>query len=907
MTPTMKSTLHFYRFGGNEIEGNGSMKHELGGKGAGLAEMTRLGVPVPPGFTIPTDFCRTYLHQGQLPSGFSEEVTRALQWLAMRRDRRFGADTDPLLVSVRSGAAISMPGMMDTILNVGLNDTNVASFGVCHGSIRFALDSYRRLLQMFGNVVLDVPKKEFDLALERVRKGRQFESEADLDEISLREVVDRFKRTILEHSGRPFPMDPREQLDMAISAVFESWKNERACQYRRINNIPDDLGTAVTVQSMVFGNYGSDSGTGVGFTRNPSTGERVLFGEFLANAQGEDIVAGSHTPSPIATLKTTMSNVYAQLADVTSRLEAHYRDAQDFEFTVQQGTLFLLQTRTAKRSARAAVRIAVEMANEGMVSRDQAVQRVPTGAITELLSPHLEVTAKDVPIAQGLAASPSSAAGQIALTPERAVEMAGKDRANPVVLVRHETTADDIEGMHASVGFLTARGGATSHAAVVARGMGKCCITGASGIEVNESTGSVRIGSCELHEGDWISLDGATGRIFLGKLPLRAQAEVDVYLRTILQWAQDMQDISVRANADTPDDARRAYREGAKGIGLCRTEHMFFAPDRLPRMREMVLATTTEDRQRALDALLPMQQSDFESIFAAMPDLPVTIRLIDPPLHEFLPDRDEVKEQLAAATYRDDKDEVSRLETLLQRIAQLKEVNPMMGHRGCRLGITYPEIIAMQTRAILQAAASARRQGLQVEPEIMIPLVSCVEEVRSLRGLIDKTAAEIFHSTGMKIPYSVGAMIELPRAAVCAASIACEMDFLSFGTNDLTQMTYGFSRDDARKFIDAYLEQKILAEDPFVTIDREGVGALVSLAIREARNAKATIKIGVCGEHGGDPASIEFFRTAGVDYVSCSPARIPVAHLAAAHARGASEDSMHNVQTLPQSPIAVCA
>jgi pyruvate,orthophosphate dikinase len=878
--------LHFHRFGGAEAEGSGSTLSLLGGKGAALVEMTRLGIPVPPGFTIDTEVCRIFLKDGKAPHWFAADLAQALRWLEKTQGQTFGGDRDPLLVSVRSGAAISMPGMMDTVLNVGLNDENVIGLADRHGSLRFALDSYRRLLQMFGSVVLGVPKKHFDCALDSVKDECMIGCDAELDEVGLEIAIQRFKQAIQSYAGRPFPMDPREQLDMAVCAVFDSWKNDRARHYRRIHNISDDLGTAVTVQSMVFGNYGNSSGTGVGFTRNPSTGEHVLFGEFLANAQGEDIVAGSHTPTPIAELALAMPDIYRQLTEVTSRLERHYADVQDFEFTVQNGKLFLLQTRAAKRSARAAIRTAVEMAQEGLISKAEAIRRVPANAITEILSPQLDLDGLNAqPIARGLAASPSSAAGQVALTADRAVLLAGKNREHPIILVRQETTADDIEGMHASVGFLTARGGATSHAAVVARGMGKCCITGASGIEVDEAAGTVRVGSCVLREQDWISLDGNTGRIFAGKLPLRAPQATEMHLETLLAWTRDMRDAKVRANADTPDDARRARENGAVGIGLCRTEHMFFAPDRLPQMRAMVLASSLEERRRSLKALLPMQQADFEEIFRAMAGLPVTIRLIDPPLHEFLPDREEVKEQLVhASSHGASPEEISKLEGLLQRIGQLSEVNPMMGHRGCRLGITYPEIIAMQVQAILQAALQVESEGVKVEPEIMIPLVSCVEEIRYLRNVVELAADEVFQQRRKVTPYRLGAMIELPRAAVCAASIAREMDFLSFGTNDLTQMTYGFSRDDARKFIDEYLERGILKDDPFVTLDQEGVGALIAMAIREARNAKASIKIGVCGEHAGDPRSIDFFRSVGVDYVSCSPARIPLAQLAMAQA-----------------------
>ena len=884
---SMKSKeKYIYRFGDHAAEGDESMRDLLGGKGAGLAEMTRLSIPVPPGFTIGANACRYCLKHGDLPAEFAGELAAAVCRLEESVGRKFNDERNPLLVSVRSGAAVSMPGMMDTILNVGLNDENVVGLAERHGSLRFALDSYRRLLQMFGSVVLGVPKRRFDATLDSVRDECLIGAGAELDETALEQVIERFKHAIEQHAGRPFPMDPREQLDMAVCAVIESWKNERAQHYRKIHNISDDLGTAVTVQSMVFGNFGNDSGTGVGFTRNPSTGEHVLFGEFLSNAQGEDIVAGSHTPTPIAELALAMPEIYRQLVDITSRLEAHYGDIQDFEFTVQKGKLFLLQTRSAKRSACAAIRAAVEMVEEGLISRAEAIRRVPTDAITEILSPQLDLSAvKMQPIARGLAASPSSATGRIVLTSERAVHLAGKHRENPVILVRQETTADDIQGMHASVGFLTARGGATSHAAVVACGMGKCCITGASGIEVDEAAGTARVGNCELREGDWISLDGATGRVFQGKLPLRSSEAADMHLETLRTWARETPNAKVRANADTPEDARRARQHGAVGIGLCRTEHMFFAPDRLPQMRAMVLASTLEQRQKALDTLLPMQQADFEEIFHVMAGLPVTIRLIDPPLHEFLPDREEVKEQITqASSHGTSAEEISRLEGVLQRIGQLSEVNPMMGHRGCRLGITYPEIIAMQVKAILQAAIKVGTSGIEVEPEIMIPLVSCVEEIRHLRNAIEIAAKEVFQQQEKTVPYRLGAMIELPRAAMCAASIARETDFLSFGTNDLTQMTYGFSRDDARKFIDAYLELGILQDDPFVTLDQEGVGALISLAIREARGAKKSIKIGVCGEHGGDPRSIKFFRSVCVDYVSCSPARIPLAQLAMAQA-----------------------
>jgi pyruvate,orthophosphate dikinase len=885
VSPLKLQDPSIYRFGNGEADGDGSMTEKLGGKGAGLAEMTRMGVPVPAGFTISTDVCRSYLRDGKVPATLDRETDDSIAWLELQHGQRFGGTADPLLVSVRSGAAVSMPGMMDTILNVGLHDGNVEAFAAQHGNPRFAFDSYRRLLQMFGSVVLHVPKSEFDAVLNRVKHSRNVVADAELDAAAFQEVIAGYKAVIVHCTGREFPMDPREQVRMAVEAVFDSWMNERAVYYRKINNISDNSGTAVTVQAMVFGNYGSDSGTGVGFTRNPSTGEAKLFGEFLADAQGEDIVAGTRTPQAIAELARTMPAVFAQLKSVTSKLEADYRDMQDFEFTVQRGKLFLLQTRSAKRSALAAIRVAVEMAQEGLISKTEAIKRVKAQAIDEALSPQLDLSGTKVgPIAKGLAASPGSAVGQIGLTADRAVEMAGKQRENPIILVRQETTADDIHGMHASVGFLTAHGGATSHAAVVARGMGKCCITGAHGIVTDDKAGTVKMGDEILREGDWLSLDGSTGRVFNGKLPLKQQDLDNEWVAMLLHWASQVESKPVRANADTPDDAQRARDAGATGIGLCRTEHMFFAPGRLPFVRAMILARSTEERQAALDSLLPSQQNDFEEIFRSMAGLPVTIRLIDPPLHEFLPTEMIVTADLAAARSAGDAAKVAEAESLLTRVRELHESNPMMGHRGCRLGITYPEIITMQVTAILRAAIKVRAEGVLALPEIMVPLVASVEEIRYLRTVIEEAASAVFAATGETFHYLLGTMIELPRAAVCAGSIAAEVDFLSFGTNDLTQMTFGFSRDDARKFLDRYVELGILKNDPFVTIDREGVGALVKGAIQQARATKPNIKIGVCGEHGGDPASIEFFHTAGVDYVSCSPARIAVARLSTAQA-----------------------
>ncbi len=872
-----------YRFGQAQAEGDESMREVLGGKGAALAEMTKLGLPVPPGFTISTDACRYYLEHGAVPEALDEEIEVALSWLELEQAQRLGSVSDPLLLSVRSGAAVSMPGMMDTILNVGLNDSNLNGLSTKHQNPVFALDSYRRLLHMFGSVVLQIPRQAFDRAEEVATALLESSTNS---EAALRRTVASFLKLIEQVSGKPFPMDPRSQLRQAVHAVFQSWNNDRARHYRRIHGIPQDCGTAVTVQAMVFGNYGPNSGTGVGFTRNPSTGEKAMFAEFLPNAQGEDIVAGIRTPMPIAELERTMPGVYALLVAATSQLEAHYRDVQDFEFTVQSGQLYLLQTRTAKRSALARLRSAVEMSEEGLISRMDALQRVNPADLEEIMSQQLDLRNEcPKPIAQGVPASPGSAVGQLALTADRAVELAGKCKQVPVILVRQETNADDIHGMDAAIGFLTAHGGATSHAAVVARGMGKCCITGASGLVADEIAGILRIGEHTLREGEWISLDGATGRVFLGQLRLRASESFDnPFLTKLLTWARQFGDIVVRANADVPQDAERAHDANAVGIGLCRTEHMFFANDRLPHIRSMILASTLQAREQALTFLLGFQQGDFEDLFRAMPGLPVTIRLIDPPLHEFLPTEMAVREELVKARRQEaDEQTVLRLEELLARVQQLSESNPMMGLRGCRLGVIHPEILVMQVKAILQAALRVNAEGIPVLPEIMIPLIACVEEVRYLRKLIDETATNVFSHQGRRIAYRVGVMIELPRAAVCAEQIAREIDFVSFGTNDLTQMTFGFSRDDAHKYLDNYLELGILTENPFLTIDRVGVGSLIKWAVSKCRTGNPEIKIGVCGEHGGDPASIAFFGEAGVDYVSCSSPRIPVAQLSAAH------------------------
>jgi pyruvate, orthophosphate dikinase len=882
----MNVTSHYvFRFGSQVVDGNGSMRNELGGKGAGLAEISLLSIPVPPGFTISTSVCRYYLEHGSMPPGLDTELAAALSWLEKEQARTFDEPQNPLLVSVRSGAAVSMPGMMDTILNVGLNERNLAGLARQGGSPRFALDSYRRLLQMFGSVVLGVPKMDFDRLLEAVKQEEGVGTDSEISEAGLQTLHLRFGNLIQSKTGNPFPLNPYTQLTAAIEAVFLSWRNERAKHYRRIHGIPDRFGTAVTVQAMVFGNSGPESGTGVGFTRNPSTGEREIFGEFLSNAQGEDIVAGVRTPVSIAEISRIMPRAYTELCVVASRLEEHFRDAQDFEFTIESGKLFLLQTRNAARSPLASVRIAVDMAEEGLISRQEAIARVTPSCVTEILSPQLDlITGRPQPIAQGLAASPGSAVGRIVFSADEAVRLVSKAGHDPLILVSHETTAEDIHGMAVCTGFLTARGGATSHAAVVARGMGKCCVTGAKGISVDQKNRILQIGGQSLREENWLSLDGMTGRIFAGKLPLLSATEDHAELDRLLTWSLDFATTTVLANADTPQDAAAARKAGARGIGLCRTEHMFFASDRLPIVRGMILASTQEARQNALDQLLPMQQADFEGLFREMSPHPVTIRLLDPPLHEFLPRLEEITAELSSARTGDSRQQVAELEAVIARTRELSETNPMMGHRGCRLSITYPEILAMQVRAILLAALTVAAEGFMPAPEIMLPLIACAEEVRRLHRMVDQTAAEVFESYGRRIDYRFGTMIELPRAAICAATFAEEVSFVSFGTNDLTQMTFGFSRDDSRSFLDTYLEQGILQSDPFVTIDQEGVGNLMRTAIAQLRTANPKIKIGVCGEHAGDPTSIEFFRSLGVDSVSCSPARLTVAQLAVAQA-----------------------
>ncbi len=874
-----------YFFGKGKAEGTGSMKDLLGGKGAGLAEMTNIGVPVPPGFTISTAVCNQFYDLGQrVPDGLDEEMRKYMKKVeaSVAGGFKFGDSKLPLLVSVRSGSKFSMPGMMDTVLNLGLNDSTIRGLITRTGNERFAWDAYRRFIQMFGNVVMGVEKEVFEQVIHEMKNKKKVQLDVDLTADDLQVLVDKFKARIRQIKKREFPQDPWEQLAMSRDAVFNSWYNNRAVTYRKLNNIPGNLGTAVNVQAMVFGNMGETSATGVGFTRNPSTGAREFYGEYLTNAQGEDVVAGTRTPHPIADLEKEMPQVFRQLRDITSKLEKHYRDIQDFEFTVQEGTLYMLQTRSGKRTAPAAVKIAVDMVQEKLLTKEEAILRVEPAALDQLLHPIIDPKAKLDVIARGLPASPGAAAGQVVFTSDEAVEQA---RVSPVILVRPETTPDDIHGMDAAKGIITARGGMTSHAAVVARGMGKPCVSGCESIKVDVEAGEFSVGKVIVKRGDYITIDGGTGRVIRGKVPTK-DPEVSGEFGKLMQWADKVRTLKVRANADIPRDARLARQFGAEGIGLCRTEHMFFAEDRLPIVQEMILATSTEDREKALTKLLPMQRSDFKGLFETMDGLPVTIRLLDPPLHEFLPKREELMVEVAIMkAKRSPKTAIAAKESLLQRVEELHEINPMLGHRGCRLGIVYPEITRMQTRAIIEAACDLVNKGKKVVPEIMVPLVGISKEFTNQRELIVATASEVMKKKGVTVEYLIGTMIELPRAAVIADQIAKEAEFFSFGTNDLTQTTYGFSRDDAGKFINYYRDNNILDNDPFQTLDEEGVGYLVKMGIEKGRSTRPSLKVGICGEHGGDPASVEFCHKAGLNYVSCSPYRVPIARLAAAQAR----------------------
>ena len=889
--------VHF--FGGGAAEGDRTMRDLLGGKGANLAEMTNAGLPVPPGFTVSTEACTAYYEQRRhVPAAVEREVEAHLVRLEQLTGAKLGAAGQPLLVSVRSGAKFSMPGMMDTILNLGLNDRAVEGLKARTSNGRFAFDSYRRFIQMFGNVVLEIPKEAFEAEFDGVKAHRGVTLDTDLDEVALREVVERFKAVVIRESGEPFPLDARRQLRMARDAVFRSWQNPRAKEYRRIYDIPDAIGTAVNVQAMVFGNIGDRSGTGVGFTRNPATGANEFYGEFLINAQGEDVVAGIRTPQPIHELEQVMPRAYEELRAITKRLEQHYRDVQDFEFTIQDEKLYMLQTRNGKRTGYAAVVIATDLVAEGVIEPDDAVRMVDPDALTQLLAPVFDPDAwAALPaVTTGLPASPGAACGEVVFTADEAVRWAAEGR--DVLLVRKETVPDDIHGMHVAQGVLTATGGMTSHAAVVGRQMGKPSVVGAGELNVSESERVVTVNGQRFEQGDYVSFDGLSGEVKIGRVQTRpseiqqvlagelSQRRSDIYGRftRLLKWADKVRRLGIRANADQPDQAATAYAFGARGIGLCRTEHMFFGEERIPIVQRMILAETEADRRAALDELLPLQREDFYGVFTAMRGQPVTIRLIDPPLHEFLPKREELMVEIARAEVRGETDGLDVKRALLRRVEQLHEFNPMMGHRGVRLGISYPEITEMQTRAILEAACRLAREGSKVVPEIMIPLVGHVGEFRDQKAVIDRVAAETLGTAGVKVKYLVGTMIEIPRSVLVADAIAADADFFSFGTNDLTQMAFGFSRDDIGKFLKDYQARGILTRDPFESIDVEGVGALVRIGVEKGRAARPNLKLGICGEHGGDPASIDFFEEVGLDYVSASPFRVPTARLAAAQA-----------------------
>jgi pyruvate,orthophosphate dikinase len=884
--PKQSATKYVYFFGGGKADGHGKMKDELGGKGAGLAEMTNAGLPVPPGFTIQTEACREYMRHNAVSSDVDRQMEDALKHLEDLQHQKLGKGENPLLVSVRSGAKFSMPGMMDTILNLGLNDESVEALAKRSHNPRFAADSYRRLIQMFGNVVLDIEKSAFEEVFDHKKKQKKAKLDTDLDAKALNEVIAEYKKVVKKHAHRDFPQDPHEQLVMARDAVFRSWQNERAKHYRRINNISNDLGTAVNVQAMVFGNLGDTSGTGVGFTRNPANGDKEFYGEFLLNAQGEDVVSGVRTPVHILELEKIMPAVYNQLRDITTRLEKHYKDMQDFEFTIQDGKLYMLQTRNGKRTGLAAVRVAIHMVEEGLITKEEAIFRVDPNQLYDFLVPRLDEKGTKVEVlAKGLPASPGAAVGQIVFTADEAVAKAGHGKSTPVILVRSETTPEDIHGMEVAKGILTSRGGMTSHAAVVTRGMGKCCVAGAGDIEVNEKAREMRVKGQVFKEGDWISLDGTTGRVIKGRLHTLAPSPDDPEMLKFMSWADPFRTMGVRANADIPRDAIQARAFGAEGIGLCRTEHMFFAEDRLPHMRAMILANNETDRRAALKKLLPMQRKDFIGVFRAMDGLPVTIRTIDPPLHEFLPKREDLMVEIAVLEATKPKSpKLKELRSLLARVEQLHEINPMLGHRGCRLGITYPEITEMQARAIFEAAVAVAKEGVKVHPEVMIPLTATLKEMANQAAIVRRVADEVFKEKETKVPYLVGTMIELPRAALVADEIAKEAEFFSFGTNDLTQTTMGISRDDFNKVLPTYLEEGILKQDPFAVLDREGVGQLVKMATERGRKTSPKLKVGICGEHGGEPSSVEFCHQTGLNYVSCSPFRVLTARLAAAQA-----------------------
>jgi len=864
-------------------EGDASKKDLLGGKGANLAEMTRLGFPVPPGFTVTTEACKDYLKTGGFPEGLWDEIVEAVHRLEQKTGKKLGDPEKPLLVSVRSGAPLSMPGMMDTVLNLGLNDETVKGLIKNTGDERFAYDAYRRFIQMFSDIVLKVDRNIFEREITRKKEEKGVKQDTELSANDWKELVDKFKQIVKQETGENFPTDPWEQLRKAVEAVFNSWNNPRAQVYRRINKISDDLGTAVNVQAMVFGNMGNDSATGVAFTRNPSTGEKEVFGEYLVNAQGEDVVAGIRTPQPISRMKEEIPEAYDQLLKLMETLEKHYRDMQDVEFTVEKGKLYMLQTRSGKRTAKAAVKIAVDMVHEGLITREEAVMRVKPEQLDQLLHPQIDPNARVEVLTRGLPASPGAATGKVVFDADLAEELGKK--GEKVILVRWETTPDDIHGIVEAQGVLTSHGGMTSHAAVVARGMGKPCVVGAEEVRIDEEAREFRVGDVVVKEGDVITIDGSTGNVMLGEVPV-IQPELTGELDELLRWADEIRRLGVRTNADTPEDAKRARDFGAEGIGLCRTEHMFFGEDRLPIVRQMILADSDEERQDALNKLLPMQRGDFEGIFKAMSGLPVTIRLLDPPLHEFLPSYTDIMIRLTELRASNaDQSQIEELEHLAKRVKAMSEMNPMLGLRGCRLGLVFPGIYEMQVRAIMEAAVNIKKEGYEPVVEIMIPLVAVASELMILKERLEKVAREVLDKAGMEISYKFGTMIELPRAALTADEIAAHAEFFSFGTNDLTQSTFGFSRDDAEaKFLPRYLEEKILKENPFEVLDRNGVGKLLKMAAELGRSVRPDLKLGICGEHGGEPSSIEFAYTVGLDYVSCSPFRVPIARLAAAQA-----------------------
>ena len=859
-------------------EGNADMRNLLGGKGANLAEMTNLGLPIPPGFTVTTEACTDYYNHGRsISEEIQTQIFDALALLEERLGKKFGDTENPLLVSVRSGARASMPGMMDTILNLGLTDISVEGFAKRTGNPRFAYDSYRRFIQMFSDVVMEVPKSLFERVIDEIKEDRKVHFDTELTAEDLKEVIRRFKEIYKEKMGEEFPQEPRVQLMEAVKAVFRSWDNERAIVYRRMNDIPGDWGTAVNVQSMVFGNMGNTSGTGVAFTRNPSTGAKGIYGEYLINAQGEDVVAGIRTPQPITRLEEDLPECYEEFLKIANRLEEHYRDMQDMEFTIEDGKLYFLQTRNGKRTAQAALQIACDLVDEGMITPQEAVSRIEAKSLDQLLHPAFDPDAlkKGTVMGQALPASPGAAAGKIYFTAEEAKE--AHEAGERVILVRLETSPEDIEGMHAAEGILTVRGGMTSHAAVVARGMGTACISGCGDIVIDEKKKQFTLGGKTYFEGDYISLDGSTGKIYDGDIQTQ-EASISGNFGRIMSWADSFRNLKVRTNADTPADAANAVRLGAEGIGLCRTEHMFFEPERIPKIRKMILSKTVEEREKALEELIPFQKGDFKALYEVMEGKPVTIRFLDPPLHEFVPTDEKDIEALA-------KDMNLSVEEVKSTCSELHEFNPMMGHRGCRLSVTYPEIARMQTRAVIEAAIEvSKEKGFEIVPEIMVPLVGDKKELKFVKDVIVETAEKVKAEKNSNLVYHIGTMIEIPRAALLANEIAEEAEFFSFGTNDLTQMTFGFSRDDAGKFLVDYYKSKIYESDPFAKLDQNGVGQLIEMAVTKGRSQCPNLKIGICGEHGGDPSSVAFCHKVGMDYVSCSPFRVPIARLAAAQA-----------------------